>query len=404
MALFDGFFNRQPKETMVVQSPQDKIFNDVAETIKLGNIELPKPVESKYREWVTFGQHNQFPLDLIEYRSQSALHAAILESKSMLIAGEGLIFGKTKEESDAWLLANFTKVPFIYKLNYVWSQVVNDQETFGYSCFEVIYSMDHTKILDINWVDASRIASGKMNERGIINEYYYSENWRTINQTPPVKIDAFDPNNKDSHRQLVFIRRQESNMDYFGLPSYYSALKWIKADGLMAEYNLAAINNGFSPSIVFKFFKKPTPEERRIIVEGIKGQHGGAKNAGKAIFLFSDGKELAPEVQTLDVTNLDNRLLQVADQIVQQIISGHRAYPQLQGIQISGKLGLSNEMIQSWKIFDTMVIRPEQEFILQHFRNVLRFNGVDTLEVQKLVPIDLTPQGQQPQNPQNIIQ
>jgi hypothetical protein len=65
MALFDGFFNRQPKETMVVQSPQDRIFNDVAETIKLGNIELPKPVESKYREWVTFGPHNQFPLDLI---------------------------------------------------------------------------------------------------------------------------------------------------------------------------------------------------------------------------------------------------------------------------------------------------------------------------------------------------
>jgi hypothetical protein len=191
-------------------------------------------------------------------------------------------------------------------------------------------------------------------------------------------------------------------MDYFGLPSYYSALKWIKADSLMGEYNLAAINNGFSPSIVFKFFKKPTPEERRIIVEGIKGQHGGPKNAGKAIFLFSDGKELAPEVQTLDVTNLDNRLLQVADQIVQQIISGHRAYPQLQGILVSGKLGLSNEMVQSWKIFDTMVIRPETEFILQHFRNALRYNGIDKLEVKKLVPVDLNAPAE-PQNPQNLI-
>jgi hypothetical protein len=206
----------------------------------------------------------------------------------------------------------------------------------------------------------------------------------------PKKIEAFDPN-KDGVRQLVFIRRQESNMDYFSLPSYYSALKWVKADNLMAEYNLAAITNGFSPSIVFKFFKKPSPEERRMIVEGIKGQHGGAKNAGKAIFLFSDGKELAPEVQTLDVTNLDDRLLQVADQIVQQIVSGHRAYPALQGIQVAGKLGFSNELVQSWSIFDTMVIRPEQEFILDHFRSVLRYNGVPNLYIKRLAPIQINP-------------
>lgn len=390
MGLFDGLFSREskPKTLIVDRSPQDRILGDVAEVLKFGALDMPKPIETKNRDWVTFGTHNSFPLDLIEYKNGSALHAAILESKSRLIAGDGLMFAETQEEHIQYILNNPTRVPFINKLDYVFSQVVKDQELFGYSCFEVIYSMDRTKIADMNWIDASRIASGKMNENNEIEDYYYSENWKNTNLYTPKKIQAFDPN-KDGVRQLVFIRRQEPNMDYFSLPNYYSALKWIKSDNLMAEYNLAAITNGFSPSIVFKFFKKPTPEERRVIVEGIKSQHGGSKNAGKAIFLFSDGKELAPEVQTLDVTNLDDRLLQVADQIVQQIISGHRAYPALQGIQTPGKLGYSSELIQSWEVFDKMVIKPEQDFILDYFKMILKYNGVNELYIRRLVPIKI---------------
>lgn len=391
-SLFNGLFNRQPRETIVDRAPQDKILSDVAEILKFSSLDMPKPVESRNRDWVTFGTNNSFPLELIDYKNGSSLHAAILESKTKLVSGDGLMFKETEEESVAWIVANATKVPFWTKLDYIFSQVAKDFELFGYACYEVIYSMDRTKIVDMNWVDASRIACGKMDESGNINEYYYSENWRNINHYPPKKIDAFDPNG-EAVRQLVFMRRQESNMDYFGLPGYYPALKWIKADNLMADYNLAAITNGFSPSIVFKFFKKPTPEERRVIVESIKGQHGGAKNAGKAIFLFSDGKELAPEVQTLDVTNLDNRLLQVADQIVQQIISGHRAYPALQGIQTPAKLGYSTEMKDSWSIFDAMVIKPDQEFLLDHFKIVLRYNGINELYLKRLTPIKIdTPQ------------
>jgi hypothetical protein len=181
-------------------------------------------------------------------------------------------------------------------------------------------------------------------------------------------------------------------MDYYSLPNYYSALRWIKADALMAEYNLAAINNGFSPSIVFKFYKKPSPEERRYNSEAIKSQHGGAKNAGKAIILYSDGKELAPDIDTLDATNIDARLLQVADQIVQQIVTAHRAHPQLLGIQTPGKLGFSTELLQSWEIFDKMVIQPERKLILDHFKQVLIYNGIARIEIEPLVPIKIIEQ------------
>lgn len=365
-----------------------EIISDLVEGLNLRNIDIPQPKEQKGVDWVTYGPNNQFPLDLLDYKNMSSIHNSIIEGKTALIAGNGFLFADDRELSDLWLVENWRLVPFWRKLDRIFYQVSHDQEIFGYSCFEVIYSMDRTRVVDMNWVDASRIAIGKKNEFDQITHFYYSENWSNTRQYPPKKIDAFDPNG-ESLRQLVFIRRDENNMNYYSLPNYFSALRWIKADGLMSEYNLAAINNGFSPSIVFKFYKKPSPEERRLNSEQIKAQHGGSKNAGKALIFYSDGKELAPDVDTLDATNIDQRLIQVSDQIVQQIITAHRCHPQLLGVQTPGKLGYSTELIQSWEIFDKMVIRPERKLIFDHFKMVLVYNGISRLDIEALVPIKI---------------
>lgn len=383
MALFD-FMRKTPEPTKTVAQ-------DILDTISLRNIELPMPKEQKGFDWVLFGPNNSFPLDILEYRNSSAIHDSIIEGKTALIAGNGFMFAETREGSNQFIIDNWKLVPFWRKLDKVFWMVARDQETFGYSCFEVIYSVDRTRIVDMNWIDASRIACGRRDEFGQINEYYYSENWTNTRQYPPRKIDAFDPNG-EAVRQLMFIKHDDNNMNYYALPNYYSALRWIKADALMAEYNLAAINNGFSPSIVFKFYKKPTPDERRYNSEAIKSQHGGAKNAGKAIILYSDGKELAPDIDTLDATNIDQRLIQVADQITQQIVTAHRCHPQLLGIQVPGKLGFSTELLQSWEIFDKMVIQPERKLILDAFKTVLIYNGVARINIEPLVPIKIIQQ------------
>lgn len=387
MGVFD-YFSRKPAP----QAPtQKEVAQSLIDTINLKNIDLPMPKEQKGFDWVLFGPNNSFPMDILEYRNSSAIHDSIIEGKTSLIAGNGFMFDNTRELSNQFIIENWKLIPFWRKLDRIFWMVTRDQETFGYSCFEVIYSIDRTRIVDMNWIDASRIASGKKDEFGQVNEYYYSENWSNTRTYPPRKIDKYDPNG-ESVRQLMFIKYDDNNMDYYALPNYYSALRWIKADALMAEYNLAAINNGFSPSIVFKFFKKPSPEERRMNSEAIKQQHGGAKNAGKAIIFYADGKELAPEIQTLDATNIDARLLQVADQIVQQIVTAHRAHPQLLGIQTPGKLGFSTELLQSWEIFDKMVIQPERKLILDAFKEVLIYNGVSRVSIEQLTPIKIIEQ------------
>lgn len=383
MAILDFFSKKQD-----IKPDVQSLSSDIFDTINLRNIDLPMPKEQKGYDWVTFGPNNSFPLEILEFRNASAIHDSIIEGKTSLIAGNGFMFGNDRVESDQFLVDNWKQIPFWRKMDRILWLNARDLETFGYACFEIIYSIDRTRIVDINWIDSSRVASGKKDEFGNINEYYYSENWSNIRQYPPRKIEAWNPNG-EAPRQLMFIRRQDNNMEYFALPNYYSALRWIKADGLMAEYNLAAIKNGFSPSIVFKFYKKPSPEERRYNSEAIKSQHGGEKNAGKAVIFYSEGKELAPDVQTIDATNIDQRLLQVADQIVQQIITAHRCHPQLLGIQTPGKLGFSTELIQSWEIFDKMVIRPERKLLLDAYKEILIYNGVPRVQIEPLVPIKI---------------
>jgi len=381
MALFD--FIRSKSE-----QPKQDLGGALVEAINMRNIDLPMPKEHKGFDWVLFGPNNSFPLDILEYRNSSSIHDSIIESKSALIAGNGFLFDTTRELSNQFLVDNWKLVPFWRKLDKAFYQVARDQETFGYSCFEVIYSMDRTRIADINWLDASRIAMGKKDEFGQVRKYYYSENWSNTRQYPPREIDAFDPNG-DAVRQLIFIKYEDNNMDYYALPNYYSALRWIKADGLMAEYNLAAIKNGFSPSIVFKFYKKPTPDERRMNSEAIKAQHGGPQNTGKAIIFYSDGRDLSPDVEPINATNIDQRLIQVSEQIIQNIITAHRAHPQLLGIQTPGKLGYSNELLQSWEIFNNMVIKPERKLILDAFKQVLIYNGVARIDIEELTPIKI---------------
>lgn len=389
MGFFDRFSKQKPLQVPTPKK-EDDILNSIVDTINMRGVDTPTPREQRGVDWVLFGPNNRFPLDLLEYRNSSAIHDSIIEGKTNLISGMGIIFGQTREESDMWIMENHKLVPFYKKIDKVFWLATRDYLTFGYACFEVIYSMDRSRIVDINWIDASRIACGKKDDGETeVDDFYYCENWSDIRNNPPRKISGFDSSDKDDVRQLVFIKNDDNNMDYYSLPNYYSALKWIKADGLMAEYNLSAISNGFSPSIVFKFFKKPSPEERRLNAEAIKAQHGGAKNAGKAIIFYADGKDLAPEVQTLDATNIDARLLQVSEQITQQIVSAHRAHPALCGIATPGKLGYSNEMLQSWAIMNTMVIRPERKQVLDAFKKVLVYNGVIRVNIEEINPIEI---------------
>ena len=114
-----GLFNFNKK----TEAPQEQVqTSDILDTIKMRNIDLPTPKEHRAFDWVLFGNHNSFPLELLEYKNSSSIHSAIIESKTSLIAGEGFVFGNTKEESDQYIIDNWKLVPFWRKLDKLYTQ------------------------------------------------------------------------------------------------------------------------------------------------------------------------------------------------------------------------------------------------------------------------------------------
>ena len=64
-------------------------------TLKFSNDKVPQFVEQKQKEWVKYGEENNYPQYLVLLFNRSAKHNAIITSKQLYIAGKGWIFDQS---------------------------------------------------------------------------------------------------------------------------------------------------------------------------------------------------------------------------------------------------------------------------------------------------------------------
>jgi len=366
------------------KGPVNLTMQETASVSKFNRIELPKITEVKSKDWVSYGVNNMYPNELMALTSTSAIHNAIIKTKSMLQAGSDILIEGTAtlEGSEEYIKAlplneSIKLRRQIKQFDKVRHNLAADFQTFGAYAYEVIYSVDFKNILEINHVNVSLIRSGKLNGNGNVEEYYYSRNWLNTMNSKPERIAAFDLTNKTDARQLVYRFNYSPEQEYYGIPTYQSALSWIKLDSEIGLFHLSNIENGFFPSLHMAYFKLPSSnEEKQTILNMQKQQFKGADKAGKVITTFSDGKDLAAEINPIQVSDLDKQFILIGESCVQQIISAHRVTsPMLLGIATSGKLGYSNELENAFKIFEKTVVAPERSMLEKDFNDIMRYNN-----------------------------
>ena len=365
---------------------------DSVVTVAFSKPEMPSIKEYKNKLYVEFGERNLYPQKLIEYRNISSVHNAILTGKSLMVAGEDVLF-------DGRLINEFTPSPDLLKfyenpgnkgdLNDLIKKISNDYELFGAYALEIVWGFGHKFITEINHICPSTLRSGK-EVNGEVKYWYYSKDWSNTREYPELEMPIFDENDTQTYNQILYVGNWDSGLRYYGRPAYAPTLNWVSVDGLIGEFHNSNISNGFNPSMVLKFYRKPnSPEEKFDIVRDIKNQFGGNKNTGKLMVFFSDGKENAPDIFPVDVSNLDKQFAVIADQVVQQILSGHRlTSPMLLAIPTGSKLGYSNEFEIAFKIFDKIVISPDQKVIEKELNKLMKINGLtEKLTIKKLNPL-----------------
>jgi hypothetical protein len=329
--------------------------------------DLPRIKEDRNKEWVNYGADNLYPEYLKDMYNSSPTHQAIVKTKAQMMAGDGY---DVKWDH----LSEQEKVNALKVIDDIMRDINDttlDFQIYGAYVYEIIWSLDFTKIVEVNRLDPATIRSGKY-EEGSIEEYFYSRDWAS-HRPEVIAIPTFDPKNKVDHRQILYIPVQQVSNEYYGEPAYQASMDWITLESQTGLYYRSLIENGFNPSVIIKFFRKPgSLEERSSIVNGLKRSFGGVKNTGKAVVLFSDGKELAPEIMPIDVASVDKQFTVIASQITEKILTGARVTtPELFGIAIPGQLG-SGDFGLKVQAFERFVIRPDQIVLEKTINEILK--------------------------------
>ena len=253
-------------------------------------VELPRITEVRNKEWVAFGANNLFPQALIEYYNTSAMHGTAVDAIVDATKGQGI-----KDIGDEFVNTNGET------MNEVFEKITFDYVLFGSYALNMVWNKEGNKVVEIYHIPVANIRSGKFDEDMNIVEYYYSRDWGNTRKNTPKAFRSFDPtdNRKENSSQIYYCNKYQPGQEYYGLPSYTSALTDIDVDARISRWHSQNLKNGLSPSMFISFRQGvPTPSEREAVYSELTKAYSSEENAGKFFASFSrPGEE--PTIQSI---------------------------------------------------------------------------------------------------------
>ena len=219
--------------------------------INFADDKLPEFREVKGKDWIFYGEKNDYPAQLLELLNRSPKHNAIVLEKAAMITGDGVtIDGNLNTEQKA--LAEKALDQYGKWDDYVEARQKfdTDVELYGGGALEVIWSRDKQRIAQVNHVDF-----GKIRAKSDHSVFYYAEKWD--NYTKAADVVEFQPYNSTTRegRQLFYYMEYRPGCDVYPLPNYIGARQYIATDIEISNWHYNNLKNGFSNGMVMQFFK-----------------------------------------------------------------------------------------------------------------------------------------------------
>jgi DNA-binding Lrp family transcriptional regulator len=341
--------------------------------------------ERNGQDFINYGIENDYPYYLLNLYRRSAKHNAIINGKVGFILGKGW----SSEDPKAAAFIDSPNFPNAYdSLDDLTQKTTMDLEVFNGMALYVTWANDGT----IAALEHCQFEKVRVNKRG---DMFFVADWydAAMNRQFPAKgeiekIPAFDPNNRVG-KQLFYYKVYSPSVKNYPLPEYLGGTAYIELDVEIANFAINEIKNNFFPSAFINFPNGiPMPEEQDDIERAMFAKFGGSDNAGRWMFNFSDGKDLAPEITILPTSDLDKRYQQLEKTVEQNIFVAHRVTsPMLFGVKTEGQLGGKNEMVESYEIFKATYIESRVQCIEKNFNYLAAFNGVAELKLQAVEPV-----------------
>lgn len=336
--------------------------------IELSNYVKPDVVEHRSRDWVLNGEGNCFFDYVIDRYNGSPTNGAIVSGFVNLIYGKGLTAKDASKKPE-----QFAKLKTILKDEDV-RNIVLDYKLQGQFSFQVTRNRQG-EIISITHFPIETLAPEKMNEEGVIENYYYSKDWKHPRRSgnEPISIPVYTPEGR-SNSMYVAKPYTPAKM-YFANPDYIQGLQYAEMEEEISNFSINHIKKGLSFGYIINFNNGDNlnDDQKREIKRMIKQKLTGSSNAGDFILSFNNGKEAEVTIVPLDVTDAHEKWESLSTQAEQKIIRAHKVVsPKLFGIiDASGFSNNAEEMEVAMKFTNDMVINPAQDFIINALKEVL---------------------------------
>ena len=353
--------------------------------LELSRYEPPRVSENNKEEWVQWGEENDYFDFLIERYTTSPTNNAVINNIVRLIYGKGLtaLDASRKPNEYAGMIKLFGKQ--------MQRQLITDLKMLGNAAVQVIYNKQHTKIVQVEHIPAHLIRAGKCNSEGIIETYYYSENWTDTKNYPPKKMSAFG--SSSDAIEILYIKPYSVGMKYYAYPDYQGAIPYTVLEKDIANFLINEVQHGFSGRKVINFNNGvPTPEEQDMVAADIYRKISGPEGL-PFILSFNDDETRRATVENISMDDAPSHYEYLAEECLRKIMLGHNVTsPLIFGIATTTGFGSNAEELQSsFVLYDNMVIKPFQEMVLDAFDKILAFNGVAlNLAFKTLKPLEFT--------------
>ena len=350
--------------------------------LNLAEYEAPKIIESKQKDWVTFGINNSYFQYIIDRYRNSTTNNAVINAITHLVYGRGLsaLDASKKPNEYAQLMAMLSK-------NDV-RQIATDFYMFGQCAIQVHYNDKHDSIVKGFHIAVNLLAPQKCDVDGNINNYFYSDNWENTREFVPKLIPAYGTSTEKI--EILYIRPYMVGMKYFAMPSYIGGIGYALLEEEIQNYLINDTQNGFSGTKVVNIIGEFTEEQQRTRSNQIQQKLTGAQGK-KVIVSFSGSKELQTEVTDIPLNDAPEHYQYLSTECTEKILLAHKVVSGLIfGVaKSSGFSSNADELKTATVLFDNMVIRPIQDRLIEAFDTMLSFNKVSLkLYFKTLQPLE----------------
>jgi len=358
------------------------------EFIQLQSYTAPSIIEQKNKDWVQYGDDNNYYQYLIDLYHSSPTNNACIKGTVDQIFGKGLEVTKASRD-----LAGYIEFKKMFSNDCI-RAIAMDLKMLGQASFQLVKSKDRKKYVQAKHFPQQTLRPAKCNEKGEIEKYYYCPDWANLKRGhTPIEFRAFGYD-QNANECIFTIKPYSTGSFYFAPVDYQGGTQYANLEAEISNFHINNIMNGLAPSMLINFNNGQPPAEVKDTVEAqIKQKFGGSSNAGRFIISWNDGQDSKADITPVQLSDAHNQYQFLSAESMQKIMVAHRVVsPMLLGIKDNTGFGNNaDEMKTASILFDNVVVRPFQRLIIDAVTQVLNFNGYNlNLYFKTLQPLEFT--------------